>query len=97
MALTVWRSLEAAAAEDKFLVIAGLGHLEYRFGVPERVDRHGLLAPERTVIVSVRSTADFPDHETEAVSNKALISVDRLNILNDLFRYGVRFQKRISE
>ena len=68
MASTVRRSLEAAAEEDKFLVIAGLGHLEYRFGVPERVDRHGLVTPDRTVIVSVRNTADFPDHETEAES-----------------------------
>ena len=68
MASTVRRSLEVAAEEDKFLVIAGLGHLEYRFGVPERVDRHGLVAPDRTVIVSVRNTADFPDHETEAES-----------------------------
>ena len=45
---------------------------------------------------------DYRDSEDlgklcEAVSNKALGSVDRLNILDDLFRYGVRFQKRISE
>ena len=45
---------------------------------------------------------DYSDTEDlgklcEAVSSKALVSVDRLNILDDLFRYGVRFQKRISE
>lgn len=54
MASAVRRTLEAAPEEDRLLVIAGLGHLEYRFGVPERVDRHQLVHEDRTCIVTVR-------------------------------------------
>ena len=40
------------------MVIAGLGHLEYRFGVPERVDQHKVVSEDETVIISVRHTED---------------------------------------
>ena len=43
------------------MVIAGLGHLEYRFGVPERVDHHKVVSEDETVIISVRHTEDVPD------------------------------------
>jgi uncharacterized iron-regulated protein len=48
------KSLEKASPDDFFLVIAGSGHIDYRFGVPERVDRYGLVPRERTGIVTVR-------------------------------------------
>ena len=40
-------------------MIAGLGHLEHRFGVPERVDSHNVIAREQTCIISVRDTQDL--------------------------------------
>ena len=39
---------------DKFLVIAGSGHIDYRFGVPERVDSFNLIPKEETIILTVR-------------------------------------------
>ena len=45
----------------QFMVIAGLGHLEYRFGVPERVDKHNIVSEDETVIISVRDVEDVPN------------------------------------
>jgi len=39
---------------DKFLVLAGAGHIDYRFGVPERVDSLNLVPKEETLILTVR-------------------------------------------
>ena len=64
MAARVRRGLENAAEADKLLVIAGLGHLEYRLGVPERVDRHDILSREEAAIITVRDIADLPSQES---------------------------------
>ena len=63
MASQIRRALQSAGTEDKFLVIAGLGHLEYRFGVPERVDLHDIMAKDETCIITVRDMADLPNEE----------------------------------
>ena len=63
MAGRVRRGLENAAEADKLLVIAGLGHLEYRLGVPERVDRYDILPREEAAIITVRDIADLPSRE----------------------------------
>ena len=63
MAARIRRGLEVSAQEDKLLVIAGLGHLEYRLGVPERVDQHNILSQEESVIITVRDLADLPSQE----------------------------------
>ncbi len=48
------KCLETSTPEDLLLVIAGSGHIDYRFGVPERVDRYGLVPKDQTCIVTVR-------------------------------------------
>ena len=63
MAGRIRRGLESSAEDDKLLVIAGLGHLEYRLGVPERVDRHDILSQEKAAIITVRDIADLPSQE----------------------------------
>ena len=63
MAARVRRGLESSAPEDKLLVIAGLGHLEYRLGVPERVDQHQIISQEQTAIITVRDMADLPSQD----------------------------------
>ena len=40
-------------------MIAGLGHLEHGFGVPERVDRHHLIEENQSCIITVRDRADL--------------------------------------
>ena len=60
MAAMIRRGLESSAQEDKLLVIAGLGHLEHRLGVPERVDQHQIISQEQTAIITVRDMADLP-------------------------------------
>jgi len=56
MASVVKRGIEASTnVEDKFLVIAGAGHIDYRFGVPERVDWGCEVSPEETTIITCRS------------------------------------------
>ena len=59
MASQIRRALETADKEDKLLVIAGLGHLEHRFGVPERVDQHNIISEDETCIITVRDVADL--------------------------------------
>ena len=59
MASRIRRVLESAGEEDKCLVIAGLGHLEHGFGVPERVDRHNMMAEDQSCIITVRDIADL--------------------------------------
>ena len=63
MAARIRRGLEVSAQEDKLLVIAGLGHLEYRLGVPERVEQHNILSQEESAIITVRDLADLPSQE----------------------------------
>ena len=41
-------------------MIAGLGHLEYKFGVPERVAQHNLISDDETCIITVRDMEDLP-------------------------------------
>ena len=48
------KRLEVASPDDLFLVIAGSGHIDHRMGVPERVDRYGIVAKEHTCIITVR-------------------------------------------
>ena len=59
MASRIRRVLESAGEEDKCLVIAGLGHLEHGFGVPERVERHNMMAEDQSCIITVRDIADL--------------------------------------
>ena len=54
MAATIRKNIETAGAGDKFLVIAGSGHLDYGLGVPERVEQ--LLA------------TSLPRHQTAAIT-----------------------------
>jgi len=39
---------------NRFLVICGSGHCEYRFGVPERVDKTNVISMDETCIISTR-------------------------------------------
>ena len=56
MASVIKRGIKASTnPKDKFLVIAGSGHVDHRFGVPERVDMGSEVAPEDTAIVTCRS------------------------------------------
>ena len=63
MAARIRRGLEDSAEEDKLLVIAGLGHLEYRLGVPERVDQHQIISRDQSAIITVRDLAEIPSQE----------------------------------
>merc|ERR1719334_1253265 len=54
MASTVRTGLSVAGPDDKFLVIAGSGHLDYGLGVPERVNMFGELSQEEECIITVR-------------------------------------------
>ena len=63
MACRIRRGLEDSAEDDKVLVIAGLGHLEYRLGVPERVDQHQILPRDQSAIITVRDVADLPSQD----------------------------------
>ena len=63
MASSIRRGMERSGLGDKFLVIAGSGHVDYRFGVPERLDRLNLLPRNETCIVTVRDGAEVDFEE----------------------------------
>merc|ERR1719167_76953 len=65
MASSVGRGIKTSGANDKFLVIAGTGHIDYRFGVPERLDKMNLVPKSDTCIITVRNGADVDYHENE--------------------------------
>ena len=52
--IVIRKKLTAGTGDDLLLVIAGSGHIDYRFGVPERVDRYGLVPIDQTCIITVR-------------------------------------------
>jgi len=65
MASSVGRGIKTSGANDKFLVIAGTGHIDYRFGVPERLDKMNLVPKSDTCIITVRNGAEVDYHENE--------------------------------
>jgi len=62
MADTVARALEATDGPQRMLVIAGSGHVEYRFGIPERAARRGA-EPFRTILPVVYDDLEEDVHE----------------------------------
>jgi len=54
MASTIRKGIERSGHNDKFLVIAGSGHVDFRFGVPERLDRMNLFPKDQTCVITVR-------------------------------------------
>ena len=58
MASSIRKGVESSGLKDKFLVIAGSGHVDFRFGVPERLDRLNLVPRNQTCIVTVRDGAE---------------------------------------
>jgi len=72
MASSIRKGIESSGKEDKFLVIAGSGHVDYRFGVPERLDRMNIFPRDQTCIITVRDGA-----EVECIENREFGKVER--------------------
>ena len=65
MASSIRKGVETSGLKDKFLVIAGSGHLDFRFGVPERLDRLNLVPKNQTCIVTVMDGAEVEFKENQ--------------------------------
>eukprot|EP00092_Neocalanus_flemingeri_P001211 GFUD01001290.1.p1 GENE.GFUD01001290.1~~GFUD01001290.1.p1 ORF type:complete len:595 (+),score=168.40 GFUD01001290.1:46-1830(+) len=65
MASSIRRGIESSGLEDKFMVIAGSGHVDFRFGVPERLDRFNLIPRSQTCIITVRDGAEVEFTENQ--------------------------------
>jgi len=95
MASSIRKGVESSGQRDKFMVIAGSGHVDFRFGVPERLDRFNLMPRDQTCIITVRDGA-----EVEFIENQEFGKVDKFENTfpgDYIFLYDEDIEKTVED
>lgn len=71
MAETVAQTMTSSTAPKRMVVIAGSGHIEYRFGIPERAARRGV-EPFRTVLPIVWDDLDDAEASLDRLVDESI-------------------------
>lgn len=93
MADTIAKTMTSSSAPARMVVIAGAGHVEYRFGIPERAARRGI-EPFRTVLPLVVDDLEDPERDLDRLIDESI--ADFLWLMSPRDRLPPRAPPRVA-